>query len=44
MTRTLIYLIAVFALWLYFKYGNFSEKESTSHSNEQGFAGKSGKF
>lgn len=27
MTRTLIYVIAAFALWLYFKYGSFGESE-----------------
>lgn len=27
MTRSLIYLIAIFALWLFFKYGNFEAKD-----------------
>lgn len=26
MSKTLIYLFAIFALWLYFKYGNFKKK------------------
>lgn len=27
MTKSLIYLIAIFALWLYFKYGNFDDEK-----------------
>lgn len=30
MTRTLIYIIAAFALWLYFKYGTFTAKTDKS--------------
>lgn len=33
MSKTLIYLFAIFALWLYFKYGNFdnSKKFANDH-------------
>lgn len=27
MSKTLIYLFAIFALWLYFKYGNFDNSK-----------------
>ena len=34
MTKTLIYLIAIFALWLYFRYGNFGKGEEKRSKEE----------
>lgn len=34
MTKTLIYLIAIFALWLYFRYGNFGKSEEKRSKEE----------
>lgn len=40
MTRTLIYVIAAFALWLYFKYGTFGG--SFSGGRTEGGGGRTG--
>ena len=40
-SKTLIYIIAVFGLWLYFKYGNF-ETTTTDNSGKKTAQAKSG--
>lgn len=36
MSKTLIYLFAIFALWLYFKYGNFENKKGLKEFADDG--------
>lgn len=36
MTKTMIYVIAAFALWLYFKFGSFGQTETQTENREEG--------
>ena len=37
MSKTLIYLIAIYALWLYFSFGNFGGKTANNGNAAGGF-------